>query len=95
MPPRKVPIALKDELKAELDTMVKNGVITPIQEPTDWVNSIVIVEKRNWKLRICLDPRPLNRAIKKEHFQLPKTENILSQMSGARYFSKLDASQGY
>ena len=50
MPPRKVPIALKDQLKAELDIMVKNGVITPIQEPTDWVNSIVIVEKRNGKL---------------------------------------------
>ena len=72
--------------------MVKNGVITPIQEPTDWVNSLVIVEKPNGKLRICLDPRPLNRAIKREHYQLPTTENILSQMSGARYFSKLDAS---
>ena len=75
--------------------MVKNGVITPSQEPTDWVNSLVIVEKPNGKLRICLDPRPLNRAIKREHFQLPTTENILSRMSGARYFSKLDASQGY
>ena len=95
MPPRKIPIALKDQLKDELDIMVKNGVIIPIQEPTDWVNSLVIVEKPNGKLRICLDPRPLNRAIKREHFQLPTTENILSQMSGARYFSKLDASQGY
>ena len=95
MPPRKIPIALKDKLKEELEKMVQKDVIVPIQEPTDWVNSLVIVEKINKKLRICLDPRPLNKAVKREHFQLPTTEDILAQMSGARYFSKLDASQGY
>lgn len=42
-----------------------------------------------------MDPRPLNKAVKREHFQLPTTEDILSQMSGARYFSKLNASQGH
>ena len=95
MPPRKSPVALKDKLNEELDKMVQKDVIVPIRKPTDWVNSLVIVEKSNGKLRICLDPRPLNKAVKREHFQLPATEDILSQMSGARYFSKLDASQGY
>ena len=95
MPPRKVPMALRTRLKAELDRMVQNDIIAPVQEPTDWVNSLVVVDKCNGKLRVCLDPRPLNKAIKREHFQLPTTEEILSQMSGARYFSKLDASQGY
>ena len=55
----------------------------------------MIVEKPNGKLRICLDPRPLNKAIKREHFKLPTTEEILSKMSNACYFSKLDASSGY
>ena len=42
-----------------------------MDEPTDWVNSMVIVVKRNKRLRICLDPRNLSTAIKREHFQLP------------------------
>ena len=46
----------------------------------------------NW---VCLDPRDLNQAIKRQHYQLPTAEDILSQMAGAKYFSKLDASSGY
>ena len=44
---------------------------------------------------VCLDPRDLNQAIKSQHYQLPTAEDILSQMAGAKYFSKLDASSGY
>ena len=94
MPPQKVPIPLKSCLKDELNEMVKNDIIAPIQEPMDWVNSSVIVHKPSGKLRICIDPRPLNKAIKREHFQLPTTEEIFAEMSGAQYFSELDASQG-
>ena len=55
----------------------------------------MIVGKPNGKLRVCLDPRDLNQAIKRQHYQLPTAEDILSQMAGAKYFSKLDASSGY
>ena len=46
-------------------------------------------------LRICLDPRPLNKAIQGEHFQLPALEDIATQLSGATVFSALDANHGY
>ena len=62
---------------------------------TDWVNGQVIVAKPNGKLRICLDPWPLNQTIKQEHLHLPTAEELFSQMSRAKYFSKLDASSGY
>ena len=65
------------------------------QKPTDWVNGLVVVEKPNGKFWVCLDPRPLNKAIKSEHLDLPTTKEIFLQMSGASYFSKLDASSGY
>ena len=74
--------------------MIKTEVIGPIQEPADWVNCPVI-EKSNGKLRICCLPRPLNKAAKRDHFQFPTTDDILSQMFVARYFSQLDSSQGY
>ena len=69
--------------------------IERIQKPTDWINDLAIIEKPNGKLRICLDPRPLNNAIKREHLHLPTAEEIFSQICGACFFSKLDASSGY
>ena len=58
------PVALRERLKKSLDEMERDGVIEKVDEPTEWVNSVVLVEKPNSeKLCICLDPRPLNEAI--------------------------------
>ncbi|CAC5390471.1 unnamed protein product [Mytilus coruscus] len=66
-----------------------------VDEPTDWVNSLVVVEKpKTGKLRICLDPRNLNKAIK-ETFALPTIEDITTRLTGAKYLSKLDCNNGY
>ncbi|CAB3992300.1 Hypothetical predicted protein [Paramuricea clavata] len=74
----------------------KKGVVEKVDGPTEWVNSTVIIEKPNSdKLRICLDPRPLNEAIKREHFKMPTIEEITTRVAGARVFSKLDANHGY
>jgi len=56
---------------------------------------MVCAKKNNGNLRICMDPKDLNENIRREHFQIPKREEITSEMAGARYFSKLDASQGF
>ena len=71
-------------------------VIRRVDEPTEWVNSLVVVEKpKSKKLRVCLDPRPLNKAIRREHFHLPTLEDITTRLTGACIFSKLDANHGY
>jgi len=93
--PRRIPMTIQVKLKVELDKMVKMDVIEPVHEPTDWVSSLVIVEKPNGKLRICLDPQDLNKAIKRHHYKLPSAEEVFSQMSGAKYFTKLNPSNGY
>ena len=84
----KVPHALKSKLEKELKRMVDLDIIEPIEKPTDWVNGLVIVKKPNGKLSICLDPRPLNNALKREHLHLPTAEEIFSKMSGACFFLK-------
>ena len=94
-PCRKTPFAVRDKLKIELNRMVDPGVIEKVGEPTEWVNSLVTVLKKNGDIRVCLDPRDLNRAIKREHYKLPTREEVMAQFSNARYFSKLDASQGF
>ena len=93
--PRWVPLALKDALKTQLDDMVKNEVISPVKEPTDWVSSLVVVEKKNKKLRICIDPRDLNKHIKRSHYPLPTFDHIVPDLQNAKVFSTFDARNGY
>lgn len=59
-----------DRLKETLDQLVQTDVIAPVLEPTKWVNSLVVTEKKNGSLRLCLDPRELNRAIRRQHFTI-------------------------
>ena len=92
---RKILLALKPKLEKELKGMVDLDISEPFQKPTDWVNGLVVVEKRNGKLRVCLGPRSLNKVIKREQLHLPTAKEIFSQMSGVSYISKLDASSGY
>ena len=55
--PRTIPAALRERVKAELDEMEKAKVISKVDEPTDWLSSMVVVEKPNGDLRIYLDPK--------------------------------------
>ena len=93
--PRKLPVPLRDTLKSELDSMVKNGILVKVTEPTSWVSSLVIVKKPNGKIRVCLDPRDLNRAIKHSHYPLPTIEEVATRLGGAKVFSVLDAKCGF
>lgn len=87
---------LRNRLKEELDSMEKAGIIVKVTEPTDWVNALVVVEKpRTGKLRVCLDPRDLNKVIKRPHYPLPTLEDITPKLAGAQFFSVLDAKSGY
>ena len=94
-PARKVPQSQKQKLKKELDRLVQTEVLVKAERPTDWVLPLVIVEKPNGDLRLCLDPLDLNEYIRGEHYHLPHRSEILSEMADARYFIKMDASQGF
>ena len=93
--PRKVPVTIRSKVKEELERMERLDVIERIQEPTDWVNSMVNVVKPNGKLRICIDPRDLNKAIKREFYPMKTVEEVAARMPNAKLFSKLDASSGF
>ena len=59
-PTRKVPTALKDDLKKELNCYVGQEILAPVEEPTPWVSSLAVATKKSGALRVCIDPRPLN-----------------------------------
>ncbi|MEW8546431.1 MAG: RNase H-like domain-containing protein, partial [Candidatus Thiodiazotropha sp.] len=95
-PPRRIPEALKGKLKIELDRMERDGIIAKVTEPTDWVNSIVVAEKpKSGKLRVCLDPKALNDAIRRPHYPMPTLDDATAKLTGATCFSLLDITHAY
>ncbi|XP_037501533.1 uncharacterized protein K02A2.6-like [Rhipicephalus sanguineus] len=93
--PRRVPSALEHKVKEELQRMQQNGIIAEITEPSEWVHPIVIITKKDGSVRLCLDPRNLNKAIKRQHYQVPVAEELFANLSGAKIFSVLDAKSAF
>eukprot|EP00057_Strongylocentrotus_purpuratus_P007993 XP_011662467.1 PREDICTED: uncharacterized protein K02A2.6-like [Strongylocentrotus purpuratus] len=92
---RRCPIGIKDDIKKELDEMESLEVIESVTKPTDWVSSLAYTQKPNGRWRICLDPKDLNKAIKRSHMPMPTIEEVRHQFEGATVFSTLDARHGY
>ena len=92
---RRLPFSTVDKVKSELDRMHKLKVIVPVDEPTEWVNSMTITHKPGGRIRICLDPTNLNEFILREHVHIPTPEELHTKLAGAKVFSKLDLKDGY
>ena len=82
-----------DELKKQLDDMLRKGLIRPSASP--WVSPIIFVDKRDGTTRLCVDYRKLNDVTIKNKYPLPKIEDLFDQLNGARVFSKIDLRTGY
>ena len=87
---RRIPFPILKAVKAELDRMVKNGIIKPVTEPTDWCSAMVPVMKKTEEVRVCVDLKKLNKAVKREHFQLPNLDDIAPRLAGSTVYSCLD-----
>ncbi|ERL87118.1 hypothetical protein D910_04518, partial [Dendroctonus ponderosae] len=94
-PARKVPFAIQEKLKDTLDSLEKQKIIMKDMDSAEWVHPLVIVRKSNGTLRICLDPKDLNRSLKRHYFKLPTLDELTEDLAGATYFSTLDCTQGF
>ena len=92
---RRIPFPLMDKVKAELERMRNTGVIVPVTEPTEWCSAMVPVVKKNGSVRICVDLKNLNRAVRRPHCTLPTLEEIAPRLAGSTVFSTLDAASGF
>ena len=93
--PRHVPLPLRPKVAEELDRMEKAGVISKVSEPTPWCAGMVVVPKKSGTVRICVDLKPLNQSVLREVHPLPKVDETLAQLAGAKIFTKLDANSGF
>ena len=94
-PLRRIPVAMKQPLQDELKRLEELGIIVQEHQPTDWLSAIVTVQKANGKLRVCIDPKPLNKVLKRAHYPFPVLEDILPRLSKARVFSIVDVASGF
>ena len=74
---------------------LRSKIIEPVSKPTPWISSMLAVLKKNGKIRICLDPKDLNKAILQENYPMPTIEDIATRLHGAKVFSVLDAKNGF
>ena len=79
----------------KLDEFLEQGIIVPVEEPMDWVSSLVYSQKATGKLRVCLDTRDVNKAIKRDHFKMPTIEKITHQLAGSKKFTTVDGTSSY
>ena len=93
--PRSVPFAMKQKVEEELERLLKEGIIEPVQF-SEWAAPIVPVRKNDGSVRICSDYRmTINQAAKLDAYPLPKIEDLFTSLSGGVYFTKLDLSHAY
>lgn len=82
--PRRVPFPLLTKVEQELARMQSLGIIEEVREATDWCAPMVPVVKKNGKVRICVDLKRLNEAVRRERFILPTLEDVAPKLSGAQ-----------
>ena len=93
IPPYRMSLAELRELKAQLEELLSKGFIRPSISP--WGAPVLFVKKKDGSLRLCIDYRQLNRVTIRNHYPLPRIDELFDQLQGSRVYSKIDLRSGY
>jgi len=91
--PYSIPPSEQTFIKEEIQRMMKHKLIRPSNSP--WTSPVVLVKKKNGKLRFCVDYRKLNNITKKDAYPLPRIDEMLNTLTESHWFSTLDLASGY
>ena len=90
---RRLPPSQYEQVREHIQSLLDGGVIRPSTSP--YASPIVLVQKKSGELRMCVDYRQLNAKTRRDAYPLPRIEETLDALGGARYFSTLDLASGY
>ena len=91
--PYRIPHAYRDDVLEELEEMERTGVIKESDSP--WAAPMVVVKKKDGKLRICIDYRKLNQVTRVDAYPMPRIEELLDSVGCSQYLTTLDLAKGY
>ena len=96
-PHRRVLFHVQKQLEEQLSKDEELGVIEKVEGPTPWVSPVVVAPKpkQPGKIRVCVDIRQANQAVKRERHLTPTVKEVIGDLNGAKVFSKLALNQGY
>lgn len=78
-----------------MENALSLGLIRKADPPAPYTSAVIVALKTENDLCFCNDHRPLNKITVKDHFPLPKIDDLLSKLHGKRLFSSLDLASGY
>ncbi|MCI32958.1 RNA-directed DNA polymerase (Reverse transcriptase), partial [Trifolium medium] len=93
MAPYRMSASELKELKKQLEELLEKKFIRPSVSP--WGAPVLLVKKKDESMRLCVDYRQLNKATIKNKYPLPRIDDLMDQLMGARVFSKIDLRSGY
>ena len=83
--PYRTPVHLQGEVNKQVNDMLTRGLIRPSHSP--WSSPIVLAPKKNGTYRFCVDFRRVNAVTRKDAHPMPRVDDILDQLGGAKYFT--------
>lgn len=94
-PIRRLPIAMEAEVETLVQELYGKGIIEKVDGPTDWVSPLVPIRKKDGSLRLCVDLRAVNQAVRTENYPMPNIENALASIRGAAMLSTVDLESAF
>lgn len=91
--PYRVSMTERQTIQAEVDKMLRKDIIEPSTSP--WASPVILVRKKDGTWRFCVDYRHLNKVTTKDVYPLPRIDDALDCLHGAKYFSSIDLRTGY
>ncbi len=89
---RRIPPGMFEEVRDHLKQLAAAGIIRRSHSP--WSSGVVLARKKDGKLRMCVDYRALNSRTIKDSYALPRIDEVLDALAGAKYYSLLDMKSG-
>lgn len=93
--PTRIPIKQMEKLKELLGVLCSKQIIEKTKEPSEWQNKLILIEKRNNLMGLCLDSRDLNKSIIRERVGIPTLDEVRNKLMNKKMYTLVNLKDGF